>query len=301
VAATRAGTIPTYVIGLDTAVDRLLVVSSLTAGDTAVKWMDTTSGRDLWTVPVPAGWYFDPTAPSVGGMFRAVGPAGQLLEVGLTDAGPRRQVTLEPPPGGTGAAPPGAGPVTVTVGIDAVAVTYPRGNGSVIGVYDPVTYALRWGEPTAAATTVERCGPELCMRGSIELDARDPINGATLWRLSAGTTGAFAMGGELVLPPDTTVWPRYTTMIDIRTGSPTRATPGWAAVGAVGDDRTLVLTSLARAGGSWIGRLDATADAVHPLGRVAGLSGYCTTAGVYLACALDRGTVEVWRIPAPTR
>lgn len=280
-----------------------------------VHWLDTGTGRDLWTVPLSSGWSVDtgmdasgmdagdvdagavdigaadagPAGTAPAGVLWIVGPAGQLVAVTLDDTGTRRAVPLSGLPDTADLLDR-----SVTVGVGAIVVTDESDQATVVHTYDATSYRPRWTRTIDGSASIQSCGPDLCQLGNEVLVVLDPKTGVALW--STGGVAVHPFWWQLVMEPFVAPWFGSPAVVDARTGRVLINLSTWQ-IATIAHGRTMLLMQeLAGHSGEWLGRLDAGSRTVSILGRMPGLSTTCAMTTIHLACQRADGTIVMWRM-----
>ncbi|WP_433296609.1 PQQ-binding-like beta-propeller repeat protein [Actinoplanes sp. CA-030573] len=272
---------------------RLLAVSSvrsLTGTGRRVQGpieaVDSTTGRTLWTVPVPS------TAVLLGVPGVADESSRMLLvhdnrtfAVHDLDTG-KLLATAKVPAADYN-------PDNPVVADGKILLRHPGEAGAEISAYDPVTLKQLWTEPAGSSYQMQACGVLACLSGAGGVRAIDPATGDTLWTRRGwqeieqfGTLFVAYGGTDGTIPLG---------VVDVETGALRLSLRGWRPVTGGGEDGNLLLVRAADTRGRTMVAVARPGDArPRVLGALPAGTGDCQAAPSRLVCRTMYGELVVW-------
>jgi hypothetical protein len=251
----------------------------------AVLGIDVRTGRQLWSVPVPATAALQPL-PGARARMLLIHEGGRMQTHDLSDG--QVLATAQLPPANYA-------PDNPAVIGDTVLLRHPQRGGWALSAYDAGSLARRWSraEPNVA-DTVRACGSLICVSARSGVRGLDPADGSSRWAQSGWRT-VEPRGANLLVYGAAAGTAELIGLATAQTGALRLDLRRWRAVPGPADADVLLTRAADADGGTVIAMVDPAGGAIRILGTLTTGTGDCRAGKGLVVCRSGGGAIVGWR------
>jgi outer membrane protein assembly factor BamB len=258
-----------------------------------MEWLDTRTGKPLWTEELTGSWSPDFLREfQPGQRMWVVSRTGELVGLRLADHEDRVSHMLSGLAPGTSVYDRSITADDATILVTDVFGTFPYHQNAVVHAFDVGTLAPRWSSELSDNGGATLCGSHVCEMTNAGVTVVDLANGAHLW--TAHSEVAYPIGNDLVVGPYSAPGAGPQRLVDGATGRVIADLSAWNITPA-GPSSLLLVQPTRGYLGVWLAKLDAGAVQPTVLLAATGMSTRCEATAQVIACRAIDGTMTVWR------